>query len=223
MINHLLLGSLRIVPCVDRASGRLALCCAVLGLALAGWGCALTPATRPNATLAPNQPVTGTASAMATPFRFDGTPLIGITPRPSDPPFQDPQAGIAVSPLPMLNTPANVPAAPLLSVTGGKLELRNVVYVRAERDVNDPNKGNVVLLLEFRGGQAPYRIVLGEQLLFEDTPTRTNENPTDPTYLQEVGPIHWTCGAALVGTIVLFSADEQEPVGKEFYFTVDCQ
>ncbi len=159
-----------------------------------------------------------------------GTPLIGITPRPTEAPFftaEPVEAYIPPTPLPtFIGEPTTVGAFPITDeiiqkIQTTPLEFREIRLVRARR-VEDTNNANLTFAILFTGGQPPYQAFFDARPIFTGVVTEVVGTPEDPIGLVKFNDIFWTCGVGFPATL-MFQDGTGTQVGTDFYFDVACE
>ncbi len=183
-----------------------------------------SPATRlPPATTEPLPAPTGEGDT-ATPILIEGsasapsetaTETATVTLEPS--PTLTPSPTRTATRKPPTNTPA--PSATATTAGGGPLAVRNVSFVSAARTTG--NSANATLSFEFSGGAAPYRVLNNDGAQTGGPQPTGSFNADGRTWFFIYFTQPTSCGANLVATATLISADGQQ-AAKSYFVTVVC-
>ena len=180
-----------------------------------------SPATRllPATTVPPPAP-TGEGDT-ATPILIEGG-----TAAPTETATETETATLAPSPTVVASAtrtatrkpPTFAPSATATTTSGGPLVVRGVNFVSAARTTG--NNATATLSFEFRGGAAPYR-VLNNDGFQTGGPQPTGSFNADGTWFYIYFTQPTSCGANLVATATLISADGQQ-AARSYNVTVVC-
>ncbi len=171
-----------------------------------------------------------TVNAVIPTLDLAGTPLIGITPRPTEAPFltaEPVEAYVPPTPIPTYEgEPTTVGAIPITdeivqTIQTVPLEYLEIRLVRARR-VEESNNGNLTFAVLFKGGLPPYQAFFDGNLVFTGVVTEVLGTAEDPVGLIKFNDVFWTCGAPFPGNVVLQDGTGGS-AGGEFYFDVACE
>ncbi len=171
-----------------------------------------------------------TINAVIPTIDLAGTPLIGITPRPTEAPFltaEPVEAFVPPTPLPTYEgEPTTVGAIPITDEIVQTIQTAPLAYLeiqltRAKR-IEDTNEGNLTFSILFKGGQPPYQVFFDGRLVFTGVVTEVLGTAEDPVGLVKFNDVFWTCGAPFPGNVVIQDGTGGN-AGGEFYFDVQCE
>ena len=166
----------------------------------AGSGDTSTPVLIEGSTSTPTETATETATATLEPS-----------------PTLTPSATRTATRKPPTNTPA--PSATATTASGGPLALRGVNFVNAARTTG--NNANATLSLEFSGGGAPYRVLNNDGAQTGGPQPTGSFNADGKTWFYIYFTQPSSCGASLVATVTIISADGQQ-AARAYNVKVNC-